>query len=328
MVCPGLNSIYSSLDVTLRERARDTPLQTFTLDAYDDRVGRFDISARGPIDGRLVAFGRPALVAPEHISAYAQRVGADEFARIDALVIGGSRGLGAASAKILALGGARVALTFALGESDAAGVASEIEGTLGRSVPARRFDMNHDAFALLGADLGTANAVFMFATSRIRQGTAKALDRKLFDSYFGAYVEKLWELCSFIESQRRDKKVVYVPSSTFVESGSKGFLEYAMAKAAVEALAADVNASFRYVRVVTSRLPQLKTDQTASRFEARLRLDIRYPLHHVEDGRRQSDRLKTDEVEDYDRIDLVRTPEELFVARAPRFRRGFVRGLR
>lgn len=264
MVCPGLNSIYSSLDVTLSDD--DGAMQAFALEKYDERMGRFDISAHGTLNGRLVAFARPAPVNAEHISLYAPKVAAGAFARVNALVIGGSRGLGAASSKMLALGGADVTLTFALGEADAAAVAAEIAEATGRRATTRRFDMGRDEFSSLQAEIAAANAVFMFATPRIRQGKPKALDRDLFATYFEVYVEKLWELCSFIETLRRGKKIVYVPSSTFVGAGSKGFLEYAMAKSAAEAVAADVNASFRHVRVVATRLPQLKTDQTASRF--------------------------------------------------------------
>jgi NAD(P)-dependent dehydrogenase (short-subunit alcohol dehydrogenase family) len=264
MVCPGLNSIYSSLDFALDGTAGST--QTFELDAYDERMGRFDISASGPLNGRLVAFGRPAPVNPEPISAYTQKVAAGVFAGANALVIGGSRGLGAASAKILALGGAEVALTFALGEADAAAVAAEIEEATGRRPATRRFDFRRDGFAAIADHIAAANAVLMFATPRIRQGKPKTLDRALFETYFEVYVEKLWELASFIEGLRRGTKTVYVPSSTYVGAGSKGFVEYAMAKGAAEAAAADINVSFRHVRVVTTRLPQLKTDQTASRF--------------------------------------------------------------
>ena len=106
-----------------------------------------------------------------------------------------------------------------------------------------------------------------FATPRIRGGTQKTVDKQLFDDFYRFYIEKLWELCVCIENLRQERKVIYVPSSTFVQTGSKGYLEYAMAKAAAEAMCAEINRSFNRVRAVTTRLPQLKTDQTASLFD-------------------------------------------------------------
>ena len=40
--------------------------------------------------------------------------------------------------------------------------------------------------------------------------------------------------------------------------------EYTMAKSAAEVLTQDINRSFKHVRVSTTRLPRLSTDQTAS----------------------------------------------------------------
>ena len=40
--------------------------------------------------------------------------------------------------------------------------------------------------------------------------------------------------------------------------------EYAMAKAAAEILAADLNAHFENVTIVSTRLPRMPTDQTSS----------------------------------------------------------------
>ena len=57
---------------------------------------------------------------------------------------------------------------------------------------------------------------------------------------------------------------VYVPSSVFVTERPEGLTEYAMAKAAAEILADDVNRSFSKVSIVVTRLPRLSTDQTTS----------------------------------------------------------------
>ncbi len=46
-------------------------------------------------------------------------VSANEFTGAAALVVGGSRGLGELTAKLLAAGGGRVTITYAYGEGDA-----------------------------------------------------------------------------------------------------------------------------------------------------------------------------------------------------------------
>jgi hypothetical protein len=57
---------------------------------------------------------------------------------------------------------------------------------------------------------------------------------------------------------------MFYPSSVAVETRPKGMTEYAMAKAAGEVLLADLNAASPSVRVVSSRLPRMGSDQTNS----------------------------------------------------------------
>ena len=267
MVCPGLNSIFSSLDVEVLPNVPNPSVQNFRLDRFDERVGRFEIVAHGVLTGKITAFARPSLVTPEHISSYEGKVESGEFSDVSALIVGGSRGLGAAAAKILSLGGAGVTITFSRGASEAAAVADEIE-SFGLAKPrTAAFDVLHDGMTAIHDCIAAANTVLYFATPRIRAGAPRVVDKRLFDDFYQFYVEKLWELCLYIESLRQPRKVIYVPSSTFVQTGSKAYLEYAMAKAAAEAMCAEINHSLNRVRAVTTRLPQLKTDQTASLFD-------------------------------------------------------------
>jgi len=51
-----------------------------------------------------------------------------EFAGQRALIVGGSRGLGELTAKIIAAGGGHTIITYSVGKEDAERVAAEIEG--------------------------------------------------------------------------------------------------------------------------------------------------------------------------------------------------------
>ena len=57
---------------------------------------------------------------------------------------------------------------------------------------------------------------------------------------------------------------MYFPSTVFVEERPKGMAEYAMVKSAAEILVREINRSFLHLRVFTTRLPRLSTDQTAA----------------------------------------------------------------
>jgi hypothetical protein len=57
---------------------------------------------------------------------------------------------------------------------------------------------------------------------------------------------------------------LFYPSSTYVQDRPPLMTEYAMAKAAGEVLCADIVRFKPGVKIITQRLPRVRTDQTAS----------------------------------------------------------------
>ena len=96
---------------------------------------------------------------------------------------------------------------------------------------------------------------------------AELFNRRLFSEFVDFYLEKFAELCAWIEEGAHDRKrriKVFLPSTVFIDERPRGMTEYAMAKAAAEILAADLNAHLENVTIVSTRLPRMPTDQTSS----------------------------------------------------------------
>ena len=75
------------------------------------------LAVEGPgFQGELHAILRPKPCRQTAAVELARLVGKDEFSGQRAVVIGGSRGLGEVTAKLLALGGADVSITYHLGK--------------------------------------------------------------------------------------------------------------------------------------------------------------------------------------------------------------------
>jgi len=70
-------------------------------------------------------------------------------------------------------------------------------------------------------------------------------------------------LAQALRAHRGDVSLFY-PSSVFVAERPRGVIEYAMAKAAGEALCNEMNQTWAPLHVTVERLPRLLTDQTAS----------------------------------------------------------------
>ena len=130
MVCPGLHSIFGgmSLDVVDVAQTVDADTVSFCVGTVDPRfrVVRLKVSANGLV-GTLESFARPPPIEQAGIAQLAHLVRPGEFADTHALVIGGSRGLGEVTAKLLAAGGAHVTLTYATGSVDAERIRDDIE---------------------------------------------------------------------------------------------------------------------------------------------------------------------------------------------------------
>ena len=265
MVCPGLHSIFSTVDLTLTEDTQANHRLAFRVDEYDERFRLFDISVTGCIYGRIKAFLRPAPQTQPSLKDLAGHIHPKTFSGTRSLVVGGSRGLGEITAKLVAAGGGDVVITYASGVDDARNVSDEInESGLGHC-ETLKLDLTSDSFESMSVGVDSLDTVYFFATPRIYRKKAALFDPQLFREFADFYIEKFYAMCVYLESRVVTRKIrIYFPSSVFVSERPNGMTEYSMAKSAAEVLVEDLNRYFRKLSVVTTRLPRLNTDQTSS----------------------------------------------------------------
>jgi acyl dehydratase len=260
MVCPGQHSVFSSLQFAVGSGG-GSGLELL-LKRYDARFKLFQMAYRGAVEGELRAFLRPPPQPQPGTRALMAHVQGDEFAGRRCLVLGGSRGLGEMTAKLLGAGGAQVVVSYAAGLDDAQRVADDINATGAGSCEAVHIDL---AAGTLALPAGGLDAVFFFATPRIFRKKAGLFDAGQFAEFARFYLERFEQLCMALEARAGERPVtVYLPSTVFITDRPKGMTEYAMTKAAAEVLADDLNRVLRHVRIVHTRLPRLATDQTSS----------------------------------------------------------------
>lgn len=247
MICPGLHSVFTGIRITLTREVTRTGVG-FSVAMADERFRALRLKVEGGgIAGSISALMRPGPVEPPSTETLRTIVSHDEFRGVQALVVGGSRGLGAITAKLLAAGGANVTLTYAQGKQDAEKVANE---TNGRIFQFDALDFDPDL-------IPQATHLYYFATTRIYRQTPGLFRPAVFDEFLQVYVRAFETLC-----RRLAPKAVLYPSSVFVTERPNGMTEYTMAKAAGEILCADLAKTG--IRVVAPRLPRILTDQTAT----------------------------------------------------------------
>lgn len=253
MECPGLHSLLVGFDV----RPADRSARSLRWEVTRASSPRAPITLRvsGSLDGTVTAFFRPPPREQPSYAVTAAMVDATELVGQRALVVGGSRGLGELTAKVVAAGGGHVTITYARGSDDAERVAREIRAG-GGDCDVRRFDVTAPAPL---HDVG-ATHLYYFATPHIRGGGA--FDPALLRELLEHYVDGFRATCEAARSGR-PLRVLY-PSTVFVAAPDSRFAEYAIAKLAGEALCAWMSAHVSDLDIRVERLPRLATDQTAS----------------------------------------------------------------
>jgi hypothetical protein len=268
MACPGLYSILSSVNVALVE---GPPLATglnFAVIRVDERFRSLvQTIAGGGIEGTVEAFFRQPPTEQPPIAELARHVAPDAFAGQAALVAGGSRGLGALTAKLLAVGGARVIATYAVGQAEATALASEITAWGGKC-HILHYDARMPARPQMGALPTHPSFLYYFATGPIFRRKTRLFDPAILEDFIAIYVRGFQDLCQALAGDRARPLRAYYPSSVAVSADQRprDMTEYAMAKAAGEILCQELKRFMPGVTTIVTRLPRLSTDQTASIF--------------------------------------------------------------
>ena len=262
MVCPGQHSVFSSLHFSPTDAA--SALE-FEVHKYDPRFRLFIVGFQGCIQGELRAFLRPPPQPQPSTIEVSAHVAQGEFKGTRSLVIGGSRGLGEITAKLLGAGGGDVVISYATGSDDADAVAADIQAHGAGRCEAVHLDLKGDFLRPEVLDATRLDAVYFFPTPRIFNKRTELFDRAAFDEFVDFYLHRFYQLCRLLNQTERLTPIkVYLPSTVFITERPKGMTEYAMAKAAAEVLAEDLNRSMKNVQIIHSRLPRLATDQTSS----------------------------------------------------------------
>jgi acyl dehydratase/NAD(P)-dependent dehydrogenase (short-subunit alcohol dehydrogenase family) len=261
MECPGLHSIFASIRVELTDE-NDREVD-YHVESVDPRFNMLGVAIDGAgLRGRVRAFLRPKPVRQPSAAAMAELVTEEAYAGHHALIVGGSRGLGELTAKLVAGGGGSVTITYAVGEAEAAAVVADINAA-GGSAAMRRYDARSPAAPQLDGLAGVTH-VYYFATPRIIAGRDESFDAETFDAYADIYVRGFHDLVTELRKHSAGGVRAFFPSTVFIDDGPKEFGDYAAAKAAGEALCAHLSKHAPGITALTERLPRMLTDQTAS----------------------------------------------------------------
>jgi hypothetical protein len=267
MEAPGLHSMFSKLDFSLGPaslRSSAAAGLPFEVTYTDARFRKTRVRFTGQeVEGTLEAFFRVPPVTQVGFHTIVSHVQAGEFADMRGLIVGGSRGLGELTSKLIAAGGGFPVLTYAVGRKDAEQLVEEIAGS-GFQAETMAYDIRRSAEEQVAQLTERPTHVFYFATSTIFKPKLGVLSGPMLAEFVQFYLQGFYDLCVALTKRYPGEMFdVLYPSTVFVEERPAGMTEYAMVKAAGEQMCVDMNAYLPGLRILSARLPKLPTDQTA-----------------------------------------------------------------
>ncbi len=261
MDCPGLRSLLSRVSVRIAG-ADGTGSLAFQVRKFHEPMSlvEMDFSGLG-IDGTVSAFTGTEPAAPPSDAAIRAMVSATEFRDQHPLIVGASSGLGAATARLLAAGGADPTLTSHISKVDETVKAIQAFGASGRNL---RFDAAAPSpgLANLAAAGWQGEQIYYFATPRIFRRRLEPYQAQDFRDFTSVFVDGFYEMVRGLASMGARPLTIFYPSSVVVDEPTPDLLEYALAKAMGERLCAQLQSKIGGLKIVVTRLPRIATRQT------------------------------------------------------------------
>lgn len=266
MECPGLHSIYSGLHLTFDSNQSGAPELGYQVTTCNEQLALVLMEVEGPgVQGRIKAFLRPQPHGQAPFSETCRYVEAEEFSDQQALIIGGSRGLGEVAAKLLAAGGAEVIVTYYRGQKDAQQIVDDLvsHGAKAACHPLDVLDPSQE-IPRLAASRSKPLFLYYFATPSIFGGAKGEFSSRRFDGFVDFYVTGFLRTVQSLTKRASGLQKIFYPSSVAIEELPADMGEYAAAKIAGEILCDFFQKTNPGLAIHKPRLPRIATDQTVS----------------------------------------------------------------
>ncbi|KJC56289.1 hypothetical protein UP10_35325 [Bradyrhizobium sp. LTSPM299] len=260
MEIPGLRSMLSK--VSIKGVPPQTGVLAFGVNKFHDAMSLVEIDVRGlGISGTVSAFaGRePPAAATDEILR--NMVAPTEFSGQRPLVIGAASGLGAATARLLAAGGADPVLTWHASNLDETLRGVRELGASGRAV---KLDATSPSSGLaeLAASGWDGGQLYYFAAPRIFRRRIELYQAGDFRDFVAVFVDGFYDIVRQLPAGTRGKLTVFYPSTVAIDEAASDLLEYSCAKAMGEQLCARMEKNNPRLKIIVARLPRITTRQT------------------------------------------------------------------
>ena len=280
MHCPGLNSLISSLEFLFESNDNQENTLKYNVSKVDDRFNMLFIDlSTSNFEGKIRTFMRPSLVNQLSFTDVIAHVKPDEFFGQKVLVVGGSRGLGEITTKILVAGGASVRFTYNRGFADAEKVQKEISSVKGYVEKIKLDVLDTDSYtSILDGDWVPTHCYY-FPTPFIFSGVKGKFSESLFEEFNSVYVSSFIKLVTFL--RQKGTLNYFYPSTTALDEMPDNMVEYTISKYAAQKACEILNNNDNSINIQLYKFPRMETDQTVSFLPVKNHDPLEYTLSFI-----------------------------------------------
>ena len=279
MMCPGKFSLLSKIKIAIDNSIKIKKNMNFQLIKYDDNYNSYKVNFLGSIYGEIDAFKYQQANQEEFIKIQ-KRVTKNIFKNTNSLIIGGSRGLGELTSKILAAGNGNLTLSYNYGKKEAEKIKSEINSGVNNKCKILKLSLPIKNLEKVIKKFKNYNYIYYFTTPKIKSNQGKDFDNKLYKKFNFYYVNTFIKICILFNKYSSKKTKIFFPSSTYLDTHETTFREYVRSKKLAEKRIKLLNKKLKNVQISSFRIPPMQTDQNSSIFKKRnnKNFDIFFPI--------------------------------------------------
>lgn len=262
IIYPGKYSLIAGLHIDFRQNLIANSNISFSVIKIDQRINKSIIEFQGNIIGNIFAFSYkiPIFKNIEKLKKKIRPI--NTLKNKSSLIIGGSRGLGEITSKILSILGSKIYLTYYMGKIEATKIKDDIQKIVKNECKIIKLNMLDKKFITKIKDISNIDYIFYFASPKILN--SNFFDIKLFNNYKKIYCDNFYKICKTLNSKSKKKIKVFYPSTIFLDYKIKKFREYVKAKSHGEKIVKKINKQFKNINVCSIRLPEMNTSQNIS----------------------------------------------------------------
>ena len=264
MEVPGLNSLFVSTKIKLKSNNKLLK-RSYSVSYIEKRVGLVNLNFFGKtIESNIQTILRQNPVKNPSIRRIKKFIKKKEFSHMNALVIGGSRGIGEIVSKIITLGGGKVTFTYYKGYEEAKKIKKEFNKKLSKNISDTEVDILNQGHLNKLKKMENINYIFYFASPKILKSWNKKHDNQIYKIYKLYFFQQFKKIVKTF-NENKNKLLFFYPSTVFIEKKIDGYQSYIKSKLLGENFCKkNINKNFNFYY---PRLPMLVTDQNQSFFK-------------------------------------------------------------